>query len=75
MSRRPDTSVFGRRSRLEVLIAVVDSGSLNGADRLMKSWRSNLSYIIRRLEQDAGIELFERHPGGPRLTPAGSVDL
>ena len=73
MPHRPDTSVFGRRSRHEVLVAVTDAGSLNGADRLPGTERSNLSCVIERLEQDAGVELFERHPGGLRLTAAGGT--
>lgn len=75
MPRRPDTSVFGRCSRLEVLVAVADAGSLNGVDRLLGTERSNLSYVIKRFEQDAGVELFERHPDGLGLTVAGGATV
>ncbi len=74
MPRRPDTPVFGSRSRLDVLVAAADAGSLNGADRLPGTERSNhLSCVIKRLEQDAGVELFERNPGDLRLTAAGGT--
>ncbi len=73
MPRRNDKAVFGSRLRLEVLVTVADVGSLDGADRLLGIGRSNLSHVIERIEELAGTALFERHPDGVSLTPAGGA--
>ncbi|OYN98116.1 LysR family transcriptional regulator [Enemella evansiae] len=56
---------------VELLIAVVDQGSLGAGARAVGMAQPNASRILRRLEARAGVPLLERRPRGSRATPAG----
>ena len=56
---------------LRTFLAVAESGGVSQAARLLHCVPSNVTVRIRRLEQDLGTPLFERHPRGMRLTTAG----
>lgn len=61
--------------QLRVLIAVCDTGSFSAAARALNRAQSAVSYAIANLEQQLGLELFERAPRRPVLTPAGAAVL
>lgn len=56
---------------VELLVAVIDHGSLGAGARAVGMAQPNASRILRRLEARAGVLLLERHPRGARPTPAG----
>jgi DNA-binding transcriptional LysR family regulator len=53
--------------------AIVRSGSIRGAADSLRIAASALNRRVLDLEREAGIVLFERSPGGVRLTPAGEI--
>lgn len=57
---------------LECALVVAEEGSFLGASRRTGIHHSALSRRIRDLEHLLGIAIFERHPGGVRLTPSGA---
>ncbi|MDB5897519.1 MAG: LysR family transcriptional regulator [Ramlibacter sp.] len=58
---------------LRSLLAVTESGSVSkAADRVLRA-SSAVARSIRELEADLGVPLFERQPGGMRLTPFGEL--
>ncbi|WP_425308576.1 LysR family transcriptional regulator [Ammonicoccus fulvus] len=59
--------------QLEHFLAVAEHGSFTAAARARFVAQPSLSQTIRLLEQDLGVELFQRLPGGVRLTPAGEA--
>lgn len=61
--------------QLRVLVAVCDSGSFSAAARALNRAQSAISYAIANLEQQLGLELFDRAHRRPVLTPAGSAVL
>lgn len=56
---------------VELLVAVVDHGSLGAGARAVGMAQPNASRALRRLEARAGVPLLDRHPRGARATPAG----
>jgi len=56
---------------LKVFLAVARSGSISRGARLLDLQHSTVSRRLRKLEQDLGVRLFDRVPGGYELTPAG----
>jgi DNA-binding transcriptional LysR family regulator len=56
---------------LEILDAIRRRGSFTAAGKELHKVPSTISYTVAKLEEDLGVQLFERH--GPRawLTPAG----
>lgn len=54
-------------------LAVVDSGSLTGAALVLNVAPSAVSRMIRRLEEEYDVPLFERHGRGMVLTEAGQL--
>ncbi|WP_352674569.1 LysR family transcriptional regulator [Mesorhizobium australicum] len=54
---------------------MAEEGSFLGASRRLGIHHSALSRRIRDLEHSLGTTLFERHPVGVRLTPAGATML
>ena len=56
---------------LRVFEAVARRGGMNRAAAELHTVQSNVTARIRRLEAEVGAPLFERHPRGVTLTPAG----
>ena len=59
--------------RLQVLLQVVESGSIQGAARSLDVSRSSLRRRLDALEDEVGVDLLYRDAVGVRLTPAGAV--
>ncbi|KAA0097845.1 LysR family transcriptional regulator [Mycolicibacterium sp. P1-18] len=60
---------------LRVLRATAERGSFTAAAAELGYTQSAISRQIAGLEREAGLPLFERHPGGVRLTTSGSTLL
>ncbi|MBC3191157.1 LysR family transcriptional regulator [Pseudonocardia sp. C8] len=58
---------------LRYLLEVAATGSITEASASLRVAASSISRQITRLEQQAGVPLFERHPGGMRPSPAGRL--
>lgn len=58
-------------SQLEVLVAIVDAGSLSEAAELVSLTQSAVSYSLSRLEAELGVTLLERGRQGIALTHIG----
>ncbi len=65
MSQWPDLSA------LEVLVAVVDHGSLSAAARSLQMAQPNVSRSVTRLERRLGLPLLRRSTTGSAPTPEG----
>jgi DNA-binding transcriptional LysR family regulator len=59
--------------KLQVLIHIVDFGSIQGAARHLGVTRGTLRRTLDMLEADVGVPLLHRDSSGVRLTAAGSV--
>lgn len=59
--------------RLAVLLAVHREGGIVAAADVLRVSPSAVSQQVRRLEDEVGLEVIERSPGGAVLTPAGQV--
>ncbi|MGV6873758.1 LysR family transcriptional regulator [Pseudochelatococcus sp. B33] len=69
----PGTPTF---DQLRIFLAAVDAGSFAGAARQLNRAVSVVSYAIGNLEEQLGLELFERQATRrPRLTAAGRAVL
>jgi DNA-binding transcriptional LysR family regulator len=60
---------------LRYFIAIAEERSFTGAAERLWVAQPGLSTQMRRLEGELGVQLFERHPRGVDLTPAGQVFL
>jgi DNA-binding transcriptional LysR family regulator len=60
---------------LRCAVAVADHGSFTGAAGALHLTQPAVSYVIRKLERELGVELFRRLGTGTRLTPAGEAFL
>ncbi|MFO1400475.1 MAG: LysR family transcriptional regulator [Steroidobacteraceae bacterium] len=58
---------------LQAFLAIVEAGSLGRAAASLHLTQPALSRIIKRLEGEVGVALFERRPGGMELTPFGET--
>lgn len=61
--------------RLRYFVAVAQAQSFRGAARALDLHLPSLSRGVRRLEDELGVSLFERHREGVRLTGAGRAFL
>lgn len=61
--------------QLRAFIAAVDTGSFSAAGRDLGRAQSAISDMVRRLEEQMGVVLFDRSGRFPRLTGEGSVLL
>jgi len=61
--------------RLAAFRVTAELGSVSRAAASLAMTQSALSKLLRRLEADFGVPLFERHPRGVRLSTAGNVLL
>ena len=54
------------------VLAICETGSFTKAAERMSITQPSLSLLIKRLERELGLQLFEREQGPPvRMTPAG----
>ncbi len=60
-----------RQGHLRYFVTVADEGQITRAARKLKIAQPALSQAMAQLEADVGFALFERHPRGVTLTPAG----
>jgi DNA-binding transcriptional LysR family regulator len=60
---------------LRCAVAIADHGSFTEAAAALHLSQPALSYAIARLEQELAARLFDRTPGGTRLTAAGTAFL
>lgn len=56
---------------LRVFLAVARSGSISGGAKLLDLQHSTVSRRMHKLEQDLGVRLFDKLPGGYMVTSAG----
>lgn len=61
--------------QLNQFLSIVETGSFRKAAERLHIAQPPLSTGIRRLEEDLGVQLFERHRRGVRLTEAGRAIL
>ena len=61
--------------QLRTFIAAVDEGSFSAASRRLLRSQSVVSETISNLEQQIGVQLFDRSGRYPKLTPAGLTIL
>ncbi len=61
--------------QLRTFITAVDEGSFSAASRKLYRAQSVISQTISNLEEQIGVELFDRSGRYPKLTPAGVVLL
>ena len=57
--------------QLRYFVTVAEEGTLRAASERLHVAQPPLSRHIRALEEELGVELFERRPRGMRLLPAG----
>lgn len=57
---------------LEIMEAIVETGSFTGAAKKLFITQSAVSHAVAELEAKAGTALFERRPKGVAVTPCGS---
>jgi DNA-binding transcriptional LysR family regulator len=61
--------------QLQAFLAIVESGSLGRAADSLHLTQPALSRIVKRMEQQLGVTLFERRPSGMELTSFGQALL
>lgn len=61
--------------KLQVFLAVAETGSFSRAARQLSTSQSGVSFHIEKLEQSLGVELFLRRSRGVRLTASGELLL
>jgi DNA-binding transcriptional LysR family regulator len=61
--------------QLRVLVTVVETGSFSAAARRLNRVQSAVTYTIQQLEQQLGVELFDRSGYRPQLNAAGQSIL
>src|SRR5260370_17996722 len=61
--------------QLRTFVAAVDEGSFSAASRKLLRAQSVVSETISKLEEQIGVQLFDRTGRYPKLTSAGSAVL
>ena len=61
--------------QIRTFVAAAEEGSFSAAARKLGRAQSAVSDLVRRLEEELGVELFDRSARLPRLTPAGNLLL
>ena len=59
--------------QLRVLDAIVRTGSFRAAAEELHRAQSAVSYAVKNLESDLGVQLFSRDASRPVLTPEGQA--
>ena len=59
--------------QLEYVIRAAEMGSFNKASEYLYTTQSNVSKVIRSLEEELGYKIFRRNGGGVILTDAGKI--
>lgn len=59
--------------QIQVFLAVVDSGSFSAAARKLRRAQSAVTYAVHKLEDQFGLEVFDRSAYRPVLTEAGKA--
>ncbi|MBX3578462.1 MAG: LysR family transcriptional regulator [Rhizobiaceae bacterium] len=57
--------------QLQYFVAVAERGTVSGAAQHLSISQSSVTEAIKELENDLGVELFERHPRGLAITHKG----
>jgi len=57
--------------QLRVFVTIVNEGSFAAAARHLHRTQSAITYAIHKLEEQSGLELFDRNSYRPSLTKAG----
>lgn len=57
--------------QLRYLVEIAEQRHLGRAARRLYVSQPALSYALKNLESELGLKLFDRHPGGVTVTPAG----
>ena len=65
--------LFVNLSQLEIIHALVETGSLRGAAALVKKSQSALSVSIKNLENELGVKIMDRSEYRAKLTADGEV--
>lgn len=58
---------------LKVFLEIVREGGIGAAARRLNKQQPGISVALKRLEDQLGVQLFERSTGGIRITPAGKA--
>jgi DNA-binding transcriptional LysR family regulator len=61
--------------QIRTFVAAAEEGGFSAAARKLGRAQSAVSDLIRRLEQELGVTLFDRSSRRPKLTPAGELLL
>jgi DNA-binding transcriptional LysR family regulator len=61
--------------QLRYFVAMAENGQLTDAARRLQVAQPTLSQALAQLEEELGVQLFERHTRGVRLTDAGRIFL
>ncbi|WP_298426428.1 LysR family transcriptional regulator [Rhodoblastus sp.] len=61
--------------QIRTFIAAAEEGSFSAAARKLGRAQSAVSELVRRMEEEFGVALFDRSGRAPRLTPAGEALL
>jgi DNA-binding transcriptional LysR family regulator len=61
--------------QIRVFLSVVDAGSFPKAAKSLQRAQSAITYAIRKLEAEIGVQLFDRSAYRSVLTPAGRALL
>jgi DNA-binding transcriptional LysR family regulator len=61
--------------QIQVFLAVVDSGSFSAAARKLRRAQSAVTYAVQKLEDQFGLDMFDRSAYRPTLTEAGQALL
>ncbi len=61
--------------QMKYVLTLANVGSFSGAAEVLEISQPSLSQYIKKIEQELGVELFERSNGSVRVTDAGRVYL
>lgn len=61
--------------QMRVFVAVVETGSFSAASRKLNRAQSAITYVVQKLEEQVGADLFDRAAYRPSLSEAGRILL